>query len=441
MSDLLITLSNIMSRVKFNKVCLDSRRVEAGDLFVAMVGEKCDGNDFIADAVAKGAIFVICTKDPGIINVEYLKVECAIEALTLMAQIKRKSFNFPIIALTGSNGKTTVKEMISCILPTPSFSTPGNFNNHLGVPLSILQCNPNSKYAVFELGANHIGEIAHTVSLVKPDVALINNIGPAHIGEFGSIEAIVQGKGEIYSGLSSGGTAIVNDDDYYAHAWDSIVAPHKVIRYSSTHMAPVAAENISFDSLGCARFTLSTPEGKTEIALSVPGKHQVNNALAATACCLAVGIKLDLIKSGLSKFSGVKGRMTQRLGKNDAIILDDTYNANVSSVLSAVDLLAECKGTRILVLGDMGELGEWSEEHHASIGIAARKASIDLVMTCGQYSRATTEKFGTPEHHYTTQDELCKELQTYLQANTTVLVKGSRSAHMENIVNNLCGET
>ena len=133
--------------------------------------------------------------------------------------------------------------------------------------------------------------------------------------------------------------------------------------------------------------------------------------------------------------------MTQRLGKNDAIILDDTYNANVSSVLSAVDLLAECKGTRILVLGDMGELGEWSEEHHASIGIAARKASIDLVMTCGQYSRATTEKFGTPEHHYTTQDELCKELQTYLQANTTVLVKGSRSAHMENIVNNLCGET
>ena len=433
-------INKLMQDLNFTGVCIDSRKIQPGNLFVAMVGEKSDGNDFIQDAVAKGAVFVICTKIPVHIDVPYLVVDDPLEALTIMAKIHRDKLTCPVIAVTGSNGKTTVKEMIACILPKPSFATHGNFNNHLGVPLSILQCDKFQKYAVFELGANHLGDIAHTVNLVKPNVTLINNIAPAHIGAFGGIEEIVKAKGEIHAGLVPGGCAVINDDDRYAHAWDSIVANHKIIRYSAIKPMPVHAKNIILDDAGCAHFELITPLGNGYVDLLVPGKHQVENALAAASCCVAAGVDLSNILMGLCKFTGVAGRITKRRGQGNATILDDTYNANVRSVLSAVSVLASCKGLRVLVLGDMGELGQWTEEHHASIGVSAREQGIDLVMTCGQHSFATSQAFGTPTHHYANQNDLIDALRPHLSATTTVLVKGSRSARMENIVNNLCGE-
>jgi UDP-N-acetylmuramoyl-tripeptide--D-alanyl-D-alanine ligase len=433
-------LSNLMSDLQFTGACIDSRQVQPGDIFIAMVGEKCDGNDFIADAVKNGAVFVLCTKEPKNISVPYLIVDNPLECLTMMAEIHRSKLTCPVIAVTGSNGKTTVKEMIACILPQPSFATLGNFNNHLGVPLSILHCNATHKYAVFELGANHVGEIAHTVSLVKPDVTLINNIAPAHIDEFGGIEKIVQAKGEIYAGLKQDGIAVINDDDFYAHAWDNLVFEKQVIRYSIEHQATVYAQNLCLNAQGCACFELVAPQGKVFIELNVPGKHQVNNALAAASCCLAVGIDLATIKIGLCSFTGVAGRLTQRRGKNNAIILDDTYNANLRSVLSALDVLSRFVGVRVLVLGDMGELGDFSQEHHEIIGVKAREYGIELVMTCGQYSLATTQAFGTPDQHYQDHAQLVHALVPHLSENTVVLVKGSRSARMENIVHNLCGE-
>src|SRR3990167_6598518 len=236
-------IAQLMPTFEFTGAKIDSRAIAPGEIFIALPGEKCDGNDFIEDACQRGAGFVVCNRKPKNINVPYLVVDNPLQALTMMAQIHRETITCPIIAVTGSNGKTTVKEMIINILPQPSCATYGNFNNHIGVPLSILQLNSSHKFAVFELGANHVGEIAHTVSLVKPDVAIINNIAPAHLAAFGSLEKIVQAKGEIYAGLKAGGCAVVNDDDHYAHAWDELYGDKKVLRYSDLHVCDVMASD------------------------------------------------------------------------------------------------------------------------------------------------------------------------------------------------------
>ena len=414
-------------------VGIDSRHVTPGQLFVAIQGERFDGHTFIPDAVKKGAIGVVCLHAIPDVDIPQFVVADTIQALADIATFHRRQIvNAGIIALTGSNGKTTVKEMIASILPQPSFATSGNFNNHLGAPLSVLQLQPKHRYAVFELGANHQGEIAHTVSIVKPQVALINNIAPAHIGEFGSIDGVASAKGEIYKGLTENGIAVVNDDDDYAHFWDNALVDKQVIRFSSRHKATVHAQDIAFDEHGCAQFILVVPEGSVHIQLTVPGAHNVSNALAAAACTSALGISLTDIQRGLSQFSGVKGRMTFLPGKQNAVIIDDTYNANLRSVLTALDVLAKRDGCRIFVFGDMGELGPWSEQHHREVGLAARDLGIDKLMTCGIQSEAASQAFGVGATHYTSQDDLVSDLK--LDATTTVLVKGSRSSAMENIV-------
>ena len=417
-------------------VGIDSRRVTPGQLFVAIQGERFDGHAFIHDAVKNGAIGVVCLRAIPDLDIPQFVVSDTIQALADLATFHRRQItNTGIIALTGSNGKTTVKEMISSILPQPSFATSGNLNNHLGAPLSVLQLQPKHRYAVFELGANHQGEIAHTVSIVQPQVALINNIAPAHIGEFGSIDGVAQAKGEIYNGLIKKGIAIVNDDDAYAHFWDNALVDKEVIRFSAHHKATVYAQDVVFNEQGCAQFVLVVPEGSTRIQLTVPGAHNVSNALAAAACTSALGISLADIQIGLSQFSGVKGRMTFMPGKQHAVIIDDTYNANLRSVLTALDVLAKRDGCRIFVFGDMGELGPWSEQHHREVGLAARDLGIDKLMTCGIQSKVASQAFGAGAKHYTSQDDLVSDLK--LDATTTVLVKGSRSSAMENIVHRL----
>ncbi|MDP3562711.1 MAG: UDP-N-acetylmuramoyl-tripeptide--D-alanyl-D-alanine ligase [Legionellaceae bacterium] len=425
--------------IEFTGVCIDSRKVKTNELFVAIRGERLDGHDFILDAEKLGAAAVLCEHAVADVVIPQLIVPNTCDALATIATYHRQKINCFVIALTGSNGKTSVKEMIASILPQPSFATPGNLNNHLGVPLSVMQLQPHHRFAAFELGASHLGEIAYTVAIVQPKVTLINNIAPAHIAGFGSIEGVARAKGEIYQGLLEGGTAVVNDDDAYAHFWDDILKTHHVVRFSINKSTDVCARDIVMNPLGCAQFSLITPLGQAAVQLNVPGRHNVSNALAAAACCYAAGIELADIVTGLERFSGVAGRMMFKVGKNKSTIIDDTYNANLRSALTAVDVLAERHGLRILVLGDMGELGEWTEQHHQEIGRAARQHGIDVVMTCGEHSANTSLIFGDEGKHYESQSLLVRDLVNYLDAQTTVLVKGSRSSAMEKIVNELIG--
>lgn len=425
---------NCLLDTEITGVCIDSRILVPGNLFIAITGETFDGHDFIQEVEAKGAIAVIVTKPCLGLTIPQFVVADSLLALAQIASLHRQSMHCPIIALTGSNGKTTVKEMIASILPQPSLATKGNFNNHIGAPLSVLALNMQHQFAVFELGANHLGEIAHTVAIVRPDVTLINNIAPAHVEGFGSIEGVARAKGEIHQGLSADGTAIINADDAYAHFWDSILVNKKMLRFSVKEKVDVYAENVSLDTQGMAHFTLVLPVGRADVVLQVPGLHNVSNALAAAACCYAVGISLEAIQKGLSHFHGVKGRLTRLLGRNQSMIIDDTYNANLRSVITALEVLAKRPGKKIFVFGDMGELGEWAIPHHQEVGNVAKQLGVDKLYSYGQQSVFTAQAFGSGSTHCTNQDELARLLIDEMDSNTTILVKGSRSSAMEKIV-------
>lgn len=418
-------------------VCIDSRSLKSGDLFVAISGEHFDGHDFVHEAQTRGALAAVVSRAIDGVTIPQFVVADTIDALAKIATAHRLTITCPVIALTGSNGKTTVKEMIASILPLPSHATKGNFNNHIGAPLSVLQLTNQHRSAVFELGANHLGEIAHTVAIVRPDVTLINNIAPAHIEGFGSIEGVACAKGEIHQGLSASGTAIVNDDDAFAHFWDDILAKHKVLRFSATHPADICIQHLKFDAQGCGHFSLILPHATVDIDLIVPGEHQILNALAAAASTYAAGAEIEAIQKGLNEFSGVNGRMTFLKGKNGSLVIDDTYNANLRSVLTALEVLAKRPGKKIVVFGDMGELGVWAESHHRDVGLAARKLGIDVLMSCGAQSVFASEEFGSGGKHFSSQNEIVQDLLHELRADTTVLVKGSRSSAMEKIVRQL----
>lgn len=419
-------------------ICIDSRQVKPGNLFFAIRGERFDGHDFIDEAVSKGAAAVVCSRE-NVNPVFQLRVADTLKALADLACAHRRTLSCSIIALTGSNGKTTVKEMIASILPKPSFATPGNLNNHIGVPLSVLQINPTHRYGVLELGANHPGEIAHTVAIAKPKVTLINNIAPAHVEGFGSIEGVARAKGEIYQGLDSDGTAVINNDDDYRDFWNELLKGKKTLRFSRQSSEAIHARDIGFNDDGQACFKLVTPAGEASIQLQVAGMHNVSNALAAAACAHALDIPLADIAAGLCQFKGVSGRMTYRQGINQSLIIDDTYNANLRSVLSGLAVLAERKGRRIFVFGDMGELGEYTSAHHQEVGVEARRLGIDSMLTVGVHSELSSKAFGAGGKHYSSQSELVKELLPYLDCETTVLVKGSRSSAMEKIVQQIIG--
>ncbi|MDF1683543.1 MAG: UDP-N-acetylmuramoyl-tripeptide--D-alanyl-D-alanine ligase [Legionellaceae bacterium] len=429
---------NMPGDVVITGVSIDTRTLEAGNLFVALRGTRVDGQQFIPEAIKRGASAVLCSELSPECNIPQLVYPDLEKALGLIATAYRASLSCPVVALTGSNGKTTVKEMLASILPKPAFATPGNWNNHLGVPLSIMKLNKTHRYAVLELGANHAGEIAYTSAMAKPHVTLINNISGAHIEGFGSIEGIAKAKGEIHQNLLPGGTAVINADDDYAHYWDDVLANKKILRFSATqHDVDIYAKDIELNHTDGPRFKLVTPAGDMTIILKVPGMHHVLNALAAASCAYALHIALDKIAEGLAQFSGVPGRLTSRAGRHDAMILDDTYNANLSSVLAGIHVLAARKGKRVLVLGDMGELGEHSAAYHQEAGEVARTEGLDKVFTCGTQSHRAADAFGEQGQHFETQEALLEALLSLLDATTTVLVKGSRSSAMENVVNGL----
>jgi UDP-N-acetylmuramoyl-tripeptide--D-alanyl-D-alanine ligase len=417
--------------VAFTAVSTDSRNISRGDLFVALRGERFDGHDYVADCVQHGAAAALVSQPVGG-DVPQLVVKDTRLALGELAAYWRSKFSMPLAAVTGSNGKTTVKEMLAAILRVAAGSddavlaTQGNLNNDIGLPMTLLKLRAVHQFAVAEMGMNHAGEIAYLTKIGKPTVALINNALPAHLEGLGSVEGVARAKGEIFQGLAESGTAVINADDDFATLWRALAAPHHVVTFGLKGAADVSADyHLRADG---SEIALKTPQGSAVLNLPAAGLHNVYNALAATAAALAMGVALESVVAGLQHFAGAKGRLQRKVGAQGCTVIDDTYNANPASMRAAIDVLAACPGKRILVLGDMGELGADAEKLHAEIGRYAQEAKLDGLLTLGGMSIAYGGR------HFETPEALAEYLQLQLNTGTTVLVKGSRFMRMERIV-------
>lgn len=348
-----------------------------------------------------------------------------------------------MVALTGSAGKTTTREMIAAVLRTggPVHATTGNLNNEIGVPLTLLGLDPDARAAVIEMGAGKPGDIAYLGAFVRPDVALVTNALPAHLQGFGTLAEVARTKGEIYDALGDDGVAVLNLDEPFADAWRARIGARRVIGASARGdaLADVRAEGIALTA-GCAHFRLVSAAGACEVRLAVPGVQQVANAVCAAAVGIALGVAPEAIRAGLQSVVPVAGRMQPRTSVHGALLIDDTYNANPGSVRAAIDSLASFDGERVLVLGAMAELGPGSRELHREAGAHARAAGIARVLACGEHAAAVADGFGAGAHAFATQEELIAACRAFDRAGCVLLVKGSRSAAMERVVNALIDE-
>lgn len=425
----------------FTGVSIDSRSVAAGQLFIALTGPRFDGHDYLADVKAKGAVAALVEREIADVDLPQLLVADCRVALGLLGALNRAAFDKPVVAITGSSGKTTVKEMLASILRTRGLvhATRGNLNNDLGAPLTLLEIAPDHSAAVIELGASRIGEIRYTVGLTRPQVVILNNAGTAHVGEFGGPEKIVEAKGEILEGLGEGGIAVLNLDDKAFGIWHKRAGARQVLSFAlSNEKADFYASDIGRDARGCPSFTLHGPSGSAPVQLNLLGTHNVANALAAAAGAHAVGVSLPGIAAGLAAVQPVKGRSVAQIAPSGARVIDDTYNANPTSMCAAIDILAGFSGRTVLVLGDIGELGQWAEEGHRQVGDYAR-GKVDALYATGTNMVHAVRAFGANGRHFATQAELIDAVRAESVSDTTILIKGSRSAAMENVVAALCG--
>jgi UDP-N-acetylmuramoyl-tripeptide--D-alanyl-D-alanine ligase len=426
-----------------------------GELFVALAGENYDGHQFVRAAQERGAVAAMVEHklNDAALSTDFPLV-CVENTRSSLGQLSarwRQRFSTPLAAVTGSNGKTTVKEMLAAILcedveengvmpvdrSSRVLATVGNLNNDIGVPLMLLRLREIHQYAVIEMGMNHAGEIAYLTRLAQPDVAVITNAGAAHIEGLGSVEAVARAKGEIFSGLSQQGTAVINADDDYAPLWRTLIGKKRVIDFGLSVKAQISAEfkNEAYGST----IQLKLPDGIQDVSLSVPGIHNIRNSLAAAAAAVALGVNGGAIAAGLERFKGVQGRLQIKQGRNRSVLIDDSYNANPESVKAALAVLAAAAGRKILILGDMGELGKTACDLHRTIGEAARLLKLDGLLTLGELSRCASDAYGQGAQHFNDMETLLDSLENRLDADVTILVKGSRFMHMERIVNRLEG--
>ncbi|MDA0148756.1 UDP-N-acetylmuramoyl-tripeptide--D-alanyl-D-alanine ligase [Vibrio sp. LaRot3] len=417
-------------------VSTDTRQIESGSLFVALIGERFDAHDFVQQAVDAGASAVLVSRQLEIEIPQLVVADTRIALGKIGAYVHQQAAT-PTVAITGSCGKTTVKEMVASIMAQQGqvLFTAGNFNNDIGVPLTLLRSTEQDDYAVIELGANHIGEIAYTSELVKPDVALVNNVAAAHLEGFGSIDGVKQAKGEIYQGLKSGGVAIVNLDSHGGDYWQQALADKQVKTFSITdRSADYYADNVSLNDLGEASFNLHSPLGSKSIHLGIIGQHNVANALAATALAVELGASLDMVVSGLANPSQAKGRV-EAIELTDTIkLIDDSYNASVPAMKAAADLLAGFSGIHWLILGNMAELGEESLALHRQVGEHAAPFNFEYVLTYGEDTKAISEVCqGTHFDTHNTMIEFIKQRISQHSEPQTLLVKGANSAGMSKI--------
>ena len=424
----------------FGGVSIDSRAIAAGQLFVALSGPRFDGHDYLDDVAAKGAVAALVERAVANCDLPQVIVADTRIALGQLAALNRAAFDKPVAAVTGSSGKTTVKEMLASILRTrgPVLATRGNLNNDLGAPLTLLELAPEHSAAVIELGASRLGEIAYTVGLTQPHVAILNNAGTAHVGEFGGPDKIVEAKGEIIDGLGADGVAVLNLDDKAFGIWRARAGARQVLTFALTNSAAhFHASAILTDARGCPGFKLHAKGEAAQVQLNLLGTHNVQNALAAAAAASALGVPLAGIVAGLDAVQPVKGRTVAQLAPSGMRVIDDTYNANPSSMCAAIDILAGFSGRTVLVLGDIGELGEWATEGHRQVGDYAR-GKVDALYAVGPLMVNAVNAFGTDAKHFASQAQLIAALEAEQGSNTTILIKGSRSAAMENIVAALC---
>lgn len=446
-----------LAGISVTNVVTDSRALNAKDIksdaFLALKGPNFDGHRFASQVVDTGCRVLIVDHeisdlDPN--KVAQIIVEDTRIALGKIAAYVKAQVAPKTVGITGSSGKTTVKEMLAAILSRLGkvLATEGNFNNDIGVPLTLLRLSHDDDFAVIEMGANHIGEIAYTTELVKPDVAMINNIAAAHLEGFGDLCGVARAKGEIFSGLGEGGVALYNKDTKYTNKWQWRLTDKQVGTFSCLNPtnADVASSNVILDVNGCASFDLKTPIGESKIALTVPGKHNVCNAVAAASAAIECGASLLDIRLGLAEMAPVKGRLNIHQLGEDIRLIDDTYNANVESIKAAISLLANYSGQRILVLGDMAELGSDARSYHQEVGEYAKEQGIDVLLTSGVLSQNTSDAFARNNtafsEHFGDKTELSSQLYTLLDSKKgnekiQILVKGSRSAHMEYVVENI----
>jgi UDP-N-acetylmuramoyl-tripeptide--D-alanyl-D-alanine ligase len=429
----------------FTGVSTDSRQIAPGQLFVALAGPRFDGHDYLRQVADKGATAALVEREVADSGLAQLRVADSRLALGRLGALNRQAYGGLLAAVTGSSGKTTVKEMLAAILRAACVSetdavlaTRGNLNNQLGVPLTLLQLNARHQAAVIELGASSLGEIAYSVALAQPQVAIITNAGSAHVGEFGGVEKIVQAKGEILDGLGQQGVAVLNRDDPAFAIWLARAAGRPVLSFAlrDAH-ADFYAREVQRDPRGCPAFTLHCGAGQARVQLNLLGEHNVTNALAAAAAAHALAVPLLAIKQGLEALLPVKGRGVAHLACNGARVIDDTYNANPASICAAIDVLAGFNGRKVLVLGDIGELGAWSEQGHRQVGAYAC-GKVDALYAVGPQMLHAVQAFGVNAQHFADQSALIAAL-TAESGDVSILIKGSRSAAMEKVVAALCG--
>jgi UDP-N-acetylmuramoyl-tripeptide--D-alanyl-D-alanine ligase len=422
----------------FLTVSTDSRTLAAGDLFVALQGERFDGHDYAAAAAARGACAAVVSRRLAL-GIPQIIVDDPLVALGAAARAWRGRFTLPLVSVGGSNGKTTTKELLAAILRRSgaALATQGNLNNHIGVPLTLLRLERGHRAAVVEMGANHAGEIAALVGLARPTVGLVTNAGAEHLEGFGSLEGVAHAEGEMFAGLDSGATAVINADDEFRGLWQGMSKAGRSVTFGLGEGADFCARPTSFgveNSAWVSRFELDSPAGHASARLALPGRHNVLNAVAAAAAAWACSATLEDIVAGLGEVRPVSGRLELKPLPGGAWLIDDTYNANPSSVLAGLEVLGGLDGERWLVLGEMAELGEHAVAAHADIALAARRSGVSRLFAVGAATRPTVEAFGTGGRWFADGGALTTALAGAASAGTTVLVKGSRVNRLERVV-------
>jgi UDP-N-acetylmuramoyl-tripeptide--D-alanyl-D-alanine ligase len=422
-----------------NAIGTDSRALKTGDVFLALKGPNFDGHRFVEQVEQLGASALIVDHQVESSLPQIIVDDTSFALGKAGAHIKTLASPKKTVGITGSSGKTTVKEMVAAILSRLGnvLATDGNFNNDIGVPLTLLRLTAEHDFAVIEMGANHIGEIAYTSGLVKPDVAIINNIAAAHLEGFGDLCGVARAKGEIYEGLVDGGVAIYNQDSKHVNKWLWRLDNKNVRKFSCFNESDSYSSDVQLDDDGCANFKLHTHIGSTYIQLVIPGRHNVCNAVAAASIAIECGASLDDVRLGLAQMAVVNGRLNLHQLGDDFKLIDDTYNANVESIKAASELLASYAGFRVLILGDMAELGSDARAYHQEVGEHAKEQGIDCLLTLGVLSQSTADGFKENGKHFSSKEQLLTHLYKVLEQQDqqiSILVKGSRSSHMENVV-------
>ncbi len=425
--------------VRFDDVCTDSRTVKAGDLFVALRGERFDGHNFVAQAAAAGAAAALIDRAHAVTSPGLPSAAVADTTLALakLAAHWRRQFNIPLIAVVGSNGKTTVKEMIAACLrahfgDAAVLATRGNLNNHIGVPLTLLSLRAAHRVAVVEIGMNHPGETGQLAVVAAPTIAVINNAQREHQEFMHSVADVAAEHASLLHALPADGVAVINADDTHAGVWRNAAEQRAVLDFGLQHGAKVSAR-CALKS-GSSRLNVATPADEAEFELPLAGEHNARNALAAIAAATAAGVPLGACAAALSRFVAVRGRLQVKTGVRGATLIDDTYNANPDSVRAAIDVLVRAPGRRLLVLADMGEVGGQGVAFHEEAGAYARASGVERLYALGDLAAAAARAFGAGARHYARIEELLADVENELGPQTTLLVKGSRFMQMERVV-------